>query len=130
MTMNGRMVFVDFFRSQSRKIFFSFFLSFFLSFFFQTGSLLTSSSSKFISWNIFYLLSHLFHLILILFFWILVFEKFILVDIVVLIREFYIYFYFSKTLFLFVSAAVVIVLLIQSFVKFWSTFCQTNYYHE
>ena len=27
--MNGRMVFVDFFRSQSRKIFFSFFLSFF-----------------------------------------------------------------------------------------------------
>ena len=26
--MNGRMVFVDFFRSQSRKIFFSFFLSF------------------------------------------------------------------------------------------------------
>ena len=29
--MNGRMVFVDFFRSQSRKIFFSFFLSFFFS---------------------------------------------------------------------------------------------------
>ena len=64
------------------------------------------------------------------FFWIFVFEKFILVDIVVLIREFFIYFYFSKTLFLFVSAAVVIVLLIQIFVKFWSTFCQTNYYHE
>ena len=115
--MGGWFLLISFAANRVRFSFLSFFL---FCFFFQTGSLLTSSSSKFISWNIFYLFSHLFHLILIPFFWILVFEKFILVDIVVLIREFFIYFYFSKTLFLFVSAAVVIVLLIQIFIKFWN----------
>ena len=50
------------------------------------------------------------------------FEKVILVDIVVLMQEFFIYFKFLKTLFLFVSAVVLIVLLIQIFVKFWSFF--------
>ena len=98
--MNRRIFFLYFFRSKSWKIFFSFFLSLSLSFF-ETGSLLSSSSSKFIIWNIFYLLSHLFHLSLILFFFflgggILMFEKFILVDIVVLIQEFF--YLFLKTL--------------------------------
>ena len=50
------------------------------------------------------------------------FEKVILVDIVVLMQEFFISFKFLKTLFLFVSAVVLIVLLIQIFVKFWSFF--------
>ena len=50
------------------------------------------------------------------------FEKVILVEIVVLMQEFFIYFKFLKTLFLFVSAVVLIVLLIQIFVKFWSFF--------
>ena len=50
------------------------------------------------------------------------FEKVILVEIVVLMQEFFIYFKFLKSLFLFVSAVVLIVLLIQIFVKFWSFF--------
>ena len=57
------------------------------------------------------------------------FEKVILVEIVVLMQEVFIYFKFLKTLFLFVSAVVLIVLLIQIFVKFWSFFCPKNYYH-
>ena len=127
MMMNGRMVFVDFFRSQSRKIFFSFFLSFFFfsDWFFVDKLVIQVHQLKY-----FLPIKPPLSCYLNSFFWIFVFEKFILVDIVVLIREFFIYFYFSKTLFLFVSAAVVIVLLIQIFVKFWSTFCQTNYYHE
>ena len=127
MYYNGRMVFVDFFRSQSRKIFFSFFLSFFFfsDWFFVDKLVIQVHQLKY-----FLPIKPPLSCYLNSFFWIFVFEKFILVDIVVLIREFFIYFYFSKTLFLFVSAAVVIVLLIQIFVKFWSTFCQTNYYHE
>ena len=130
MYYNGRMVFVDFFPSQSRKIFFSFFLSFFFFFFFSDWFFVDKLVIQVHKLKYFLPIKPPLSCYLNSFFWIFVFEKFILVDIVVLIREFFIYFYFSKTLFLFVSAAVVIVLLIQIFVKFWSTFCQTNYYHE
>ena len=127
--MGGWFLLISFAANRVRFSFLSFFLSFFF-FFFSDWFFVDKLVIQVHQLNYFLPIKPPLSCYLNSFFWIFVFEKFILVDIVVLIREFFIYFYFSKTLFLFVSAEVVIVLLIQIFVKFWSTFCQTNYYHE
>ena len=97
--MNRRMVFLYFFRSKSWKIFFSFFLSLSLSlsfFFFSDWFFVIELVIQVHQLKYFLPIKPPLSSYLNSFFFfgggILMFEKFILVDIVVLIQEFFIYF--------------------------------------
>ena len=121
-----------FFRSKSRKIFFSFPFFFFVvvSFPFQTGSLLSSFSSKFIGWSIFYLSIHLYpplssslSLIIHLFH-----HLSLLLSTSFIISLSY-YYFFDAALLVCVCYNSYFVLLGQiCFSHFFSPFSQTNYY--